>query len=210
MRRSRYHRDIAQAHDVWREIARPLWQARLCLCAGKGCLPLSGRRAVDLSVLSGRAWQDDTPLLDDGVSKVPPAITMHDWAAAADPTLGTRAPAGGRSGASRREPGSHACAPRDRRASIRYDEGADGRDALLDKDPAESRHRDGTLRAGLQPDAGDEYRRRQTAYRSDRGIAGSAPSLTGRLHCPDPHRGTQMPMAFIHVENSPTPMITTT
>jgi len=71
MRRSRDHRDIAQANDVWREIARPLWQAGLCLCAGKGCLPLSGRRAVDLSVHSGRAWQDDTPLLDDGVFEVP-------------------------------------------------------------------------------------------------------------------------------------------
>src|SRR5262245_6837110 len=72
MRQSRYHRDIAQADDVWREIARLLWQARLCLCAGKGCLPLSGRRAVDLSVHSGRAWQDDTPLLDDGVSEGAP------------------------------------------------------------------------------------------------------------------------------------------
>ena len=70
-----------------------------CLCAGKGCLPLSGRSAVDLSVHSGRAWQDNTPLLDDGVSEVPPAIAMYDWAGAADPTLGTRAPAGGRSGA---------------------------------------------------------------------------------------------------------------
>src|SRR5215472_7091275 len=53
-----HHRDIAQADDVWREIARSLWQARLCLCAGKGCLSLSGRRAVDLSVHSGRARQD--------------------------------------------------------------------------------------------------------------------------------------------------------
>src|SRR6516165_2647454 len=114
MRRSRYHRDIAQTNDVWCKIARPLWQARLCLRAGKGCLPLSGRRAVDLSAHSGRAWQDDTPLLDDGVSEVPPAIAMYDWAGAADPTLGTRAPAGGRSGASRREPASHACAARDR------------------------------------------------------------------------------------------------
>src|SRR3974377_1089341 len=35
MRQSRHHRDIAQAHDVWREIARSLWQARLCLCAEK-------------------------------------------------------------------------------------------------------------------------------------------------------------------------------
>src|SRR5262249_33302457 len=69
-------------------------------------------------------------------------------------------------------------------------------------------HRDGTLRAGLQPDARDEHRRRQTAHCSDRGIAGSGASLTGRLHCPDPHRGTQMPMAFIHVENSPSPMTT--
>src|SRR6516162_6181275 len=78
MRRSRYHRDIAQANDVWREIARPFWQAGLCLCAGKGCLPLSGRSAVDLSVYSGRAWQDDPPLLDDGVFEVPPAIAMHE------------------------------------------------------------------------------------------------------------------------------------
>jgi hypothetical protein len=50
------------------------------------------------------------------------------------------------------------------------DEGADGRDALLDKDPAESRHRDGTLRAGLQPDAGDEYR--ELGMPSCRAIAG--------------------------------------
>src|SRR5215472_18316927 len=98
MCRSQYHRDIAQAHDVWREIARPLWQARLCLCAGKGYLPLSGRRAVDLSVHGGRAWQEDTPLLDDGVSEVPLAIAMHDWAGATHPPLGTRAPAGSRSG----------------------------------------------------------------------------------------------------------------
>ena len=55
---------------------------------------MSGRRAVDLSLHSGRAWQDDTPLLDDGVFEVPPAIAMHDRAGTADPTLGTRAPAG--------------------------------------------------------------------------------------------------------------------
>lgn len=30
MRRSRHHRDITQADDVRREIARPLWQAGLC------------------------------------------------------------------------------------------------------------------------------------------------------------------------------------
>ena len=123
-------------------------------------LPLYGRRAVDLSVHRGRTWQEDTPLLDDGVSEVPLAIAMHDWAGATHPPLGTRAPAGSRSGTSRCEPGSHASASRDRRAPIRYDEGADGCDALPDEDPAEGRHRDGTLRARLQSDAGDEHRRR--------------------------------------------------
>ncbi len=92
--------------------------------------------------------------------------------------------AGGRSGASRCEPRSHAHAPRDRRASIRHDEGPDGRDALPDEDPAEGRHRDGTLRARLQSDAGDEHRRRQTAHRSDRGIAAFVASRLGRLHGP--------------------------
>ena len=62
--------------------------------------------------------------------------------------------------------------------------------ALLDEVPAESRHRDGTLRARLQLDAGDEHHRPQTAHRSDRGIAGCGASLTGRLHCPDSHSGS--------------------
>lgn len=37
----------------------------------------------------------DTSLLDDGVSEVPLAIAMPDWAGAAHPTLGTQAPTGG-------------------------------------------------------------------------------------------------------------------
>src|SRR5687768_3341902 len=73
-------------------------------------------------------------------------------------------------------------APRDRRASIRHNEGPDGRDPLPDENPAEGRHRDGPLRARLQSDAGDEHRRCQAAHGSDRGIAGSVASLTGRLH----------------------------
>jgi hypothetical protein len=102
---------VAQANDVRREIAGPLREARLCLCAGKGCLPLPGRRAFDLSVHSARGRQDDTPLLDEGVPEVPFATTMHDWARTAHPALGTRARAGRRSGASRYEPASYAYAP---------------------------------------------------------------------------------------------------
>ena len=56
--------------------------------------------------------QDFVYVPEKDVYRCPAA--MHDWAGAADPTLGTRAPAGGRSGTSRREPGSHAYAPRDR------------------------------------------------------------------------------------------------
>jgi transposase len=48
-----------------------------------------------------------------------------------------------------REPQGHAPASRDGRASVRYDEGAHGCDALPDKDTAEGRRRDGALCAGL-------------------------------------------------------------
>jgi hypothetical protein len=78
-------------------------------------------------------------------------------------------------------------APRDRPASLRYDEGANGRDALHDEDPAESHHRDNTLRARLQSDAGHEHRWHQTAHRSDRGIAGFVASFSGRRTAQMPH-----------------------
>ena len=153
------------------------------------------RRAFDLWVLRRRARQEDTPLLDDGVSEVPSAIAMHDRAGAAHPPLGTRARAGRRSGASRCEPGSHAYAPRDGRASVRYHEGADGCDALPDEDLAEGRDRDGALCARLQSDAGDEHRWRQTADRSDRGIADSVASSAAECTAQMVHSGSTPPVA---------------
>ncbi len=74
------------------------------------------RPESSLSVHGGRAWQGDTPLLDDGVSEVPLAIAKHDWAGAAHPTLGTkhlleavqeRLDAGPRAMRMRRETGEH-------------------------------------------------------------------------------------------------------
>jgi hypothetical protein len=52
-------------------------------------------------------------------------------------TLGTRTYHRGRAGAARSEPASHACAPRNRRASVWHAEDADGGDALSDEDAAE-------------------------------------------------------------------------
>jgi hypothetical protein len=136
--------DRAQLAKMAKQAKAVLQAEELAAVADRGYFSsldiLECAEAADLSVLSGGARHDDPPLLDDGVSKVPLAVAMHDGAAAAYPMLGTRAPAGGRPGASRCEPGSHADAPRDRRASVRHDEGAIGRDALPDEDPAEGRH----------------------------------------------------------------------
>lgn len=84
----------------------------------------------------------------------------------------------------RRTSREDASASRDRRASIRHDEGQDGRDPLPHENPTEGRHRDGSLRARLQSDAGDEHHRHQTAHHSDRGVAGFGASFSGRLHGP--------------------------
>ena len=61
-------------------------------------------------------------------------------------------------------------AARDGRASLRYTEDADGRDALPDEDAAEGCRRDGTARARLQSDARHEHRRHQAADGGDRGL----------------------------------------
>ncbi len=68
------------------------------------------------------------------------------------------------------EPASHACAPRNRRASVRHAEDADGGDALSDEDAAEGSDRDGAARARLQPHARDEHLRYQTVPRGDPGL----------------------------------------
>src|SRR5512144_1896897 len=119
---------------------------------------------------------------------------MHDRAGAAHPTLGTRARAECRSGASRCEPAGHAYAPRNRRASVRYHEGADGRDALPNENLAEGRNRDGALRARLQSDAGDEHRWRQTADRSDPGIADSVASSAAECTAQMAHSASTLPI----------------
>src|SRR5665647_3712953 len=59
--------------------------------------------------------------------------SVHNGQRAPHQTLGTRTRHRGRADAARSEPASHACAPRNRRASVRHAEDADGCDALSDE-----------------------------------------------------------------------------
>src|SRR6202022_2423599 len=101
---------------------------------------------------------------------MPAQGSVHNGQRAPHQTLGTRTRCRGRADAARSEPASHACAPRNRRASVWHAEDADGGDALSDEDAAEGGDRDGAARARLQPHARDEHRRYQTAPRGDPGL----------------------------------------
>src|ERR1700693_4416839 len=57
---------------------------------------------------------------------MPAQGSVHNGQRAPHQTLGTRTRRRGRADAARSEPASHACAPRNRRASIRHAEDADG------------------------------------------------------------------------------------
>ena len=70
-------------------------------------------------------------------------------------------------GAPGQESGCDAYSPRDSRASVWYDEDADGSNALFDENAAEGGDRDGAARARLQPYARDEHPRYQTTTRCD-------------------------------------------
>ncbi len=78
-----------------------------------------------------------------------------------------RARARSRATAPRCQSAGDAAAARDRRASLRHDQGAHGRDALPDANAAEGRDRDGARRARLQSHARDEHHGRQADDRGD-------------------------------------------
>jgi hypothetical protein len=96
---------------------------------------------------------------------------MHNRSAAPDHAVGTRACAGGRAKEARPKPECDAPAARDGRASLRHDEGTDGRDALPDEGTAARRDRDGITRTRLQFDTCAEYYRCLAACRGGRGLA---------------------------------------
>ena len=97
-------------------------------------------------------------------------IPVHARARATDHTMGARASARRCAAAPRCEPARHAPASRDRRASVRHDEGPHGSDALPDQNASKSSRRDGPLGPGLQSDTGHEHRRDQAADGCDRGL----------------------------------------
>src|ERR1700738_1844265 len=80
---------------------------------------------------------------------MPAQGSVHNVQRAPHQTLGTRTRRRSRADAARSEPASYACAPRNRRASVRHAEDADGCDALSDEDAAEGGDRDGAARPRL-------------------------------------------------------------
>src|SRR5258708_36595480 len=98
---------------------------------------------------------------------MPAQGSVHNVQRAPHQTLGTRTRCRGRTDAAPSEPASHACAPRNRRASVWHAEDSDGGDALSDEDAAEGGDRDVAARARLQPHARNEHQRYLTAPRGD-------------------------------------------
>src|SRR5258708_6726922 len=96
--------------------------------------------------------------------------SVHNVQRAPHQTLGTRTRRRGRADEDQSEPASHACAPRNRRASVRYAEDADGCDALSDEAVAQCRDRNGAERTQLQSHACAEHRRRQAIAGSHAGV----------------------------------------
>src|SRR5437773_1856926 len=96
--------------------------------------------------------------------------SVHNVQRAPHQTLGTRTRRRGRADAARSEPASHACAPRNRRASVRHTEDADGCDALSDEAITQCRDRNGAERTQLQSHACAEHRRPQAIAGSHAGV----------------------------------------
>ena len=96
--------------------------------------------------------------------------SVHNVQRAPHQTLGTRTRRRGRADAARSEPASHACAPRNRRASVRHTEDADGRNTLSNEAVAQCRDRNGAERTRLQPHARNEHRRHQAAPGGNPGV----------------------------------------
>src|SRR5450759_1586233 len=101
---------------------------------------------------------------------MPAQGSVHNGQRAPHQTLVTRTRHRGRADAARSEPASHACAPRNRRASVRHAEDADGCDALSDEAVAQCRDRNGAERTQLQSHACAEHRRRQAIAGSHAGV----------------------------------------
>jgi len=62
-------------------------------------------------------------------------------------------------------------------ASLRYNQGPNGSNTLLDEDAAAGCLRDGTTRFGLQPHPRNEHHGHPAAHGSDQGIVGAGPHL---------------------------------
>ena len=115
-------------------------------------------------------WIGPAPLLDQRLSELRHQAQLHPCQGATDHAMGARACSRSRAAPARRASGEDASAARDGRASLRHDQGPDGRNPLPDEDAATGCHRDGAARARLQSHARHEHHGRPTGPGGDAGI----------------------------------------
>src|SRR5262245_25126659 len=84
--------------------------------------------------------------------------------------MGACAHSRSRSAPARRTSGEDAPTARNGRASLRYNQGPNGSNTLLDEDAAAGCIRDGTTRSGLQPHPPNEHHGHPAAHGSDQSI----------------------------------------
>ncbi len=88
-------------------------------------------------------------LLDQRLPALHHQEALHNGQGTPHQTVAARRGSRSRPAAARREPPGHASAPRDGRASLWHDQGADGGDALPDEEVKERANRNGIERARL-------------------------------------------------------------
>src|SRR5262245_55753581 len=92
--------------------------------------------------------------------------------------MGACAHSRSRSAPARRASGEDAPTARNGRASLRYNQGPNGSNTLLDEDAAAGCLRDGTTRSGLQSHARNEHHGHPAAHGSDQSIVGPEKAQT--------------------------------
>src|SRR6266516_5103938 len=185
MRQSRYHGHVAKADDLEPKTLR---QAGLPLHGGRGRLHLPCWRAAHPLIHNPRTWIGVAPLSDQRLPELRYQTSLYHRQGATDHTLGALAHSRSRSAPARRASRKDAPTARNGRASLRYNQGPNGSNTLLDEDAAAGCLRDGTTRFGLQPHPRNEPHGRPAAHGSDQSIV--RPEKAAGTHSRRPPKST--------------------
>ena len=163
-----------QTEHVRRSGGRPLRSRRLRLPRRQRRVSVPGRQVAHVSLHERGGRSDGSVLLDECLRNLRHQSQVHARQRAAPQAMGARSHSGARAGPSRRRSVEDPLAQQDGRASVRNDQGVDGRNALQDANYAARRDRDGAARARLQYDARHGRRRRAAPHLGNEGSCARA------------------------------------